>query len=241
MGEQTGIGWAGGTWNPWMGCTKIDPGCDHCYMFVEQRRYGQDPEKVRRSKTRFHAPEKWKDPRLIFTCSWSDWFHVDADPWRDDAWDVIRRTPHHTYQILTKRHGRIAKHLPPDWPLPNVWLGVSGADHDGFHRRARALAKVPGDFVRFMSAEPLVGRVQVTAAQLREYRLDWVIVGGESQPGCRPMALDWAREIRDACVEADVPLFLKQLGGHPKKRADAEAVLDGRTWTQMPKGFEVPA
>ena len=195
---------------------------------------GRNPDIVARSKTTFNAPLKWKEPHLIFTCSWSDWFHVDADEWRDEAWDIIRRTPQHTYQILTKRHGRIKNHLPHDWPLPNVWLGISAEDDEWFHRRAAALRDVPGDFVRFISAEPLLGAIDVMACELKDYKISWIIAGGESGKGCRPMELDWARVLRDACAGADVPFFLKQLGGHPNKRADEKAILDGKLHTEMP-------
>src|SRR6266498_5551388 len=123
MGETTGIAWTQRTWNPWHGCHKVSAGCKNCYMFREKRQYGQDPDVVVRSKTTFNAPLKWKDSALVFTCSWSDWFIEEADPWRDEAWDVIRRTPHLTYQILTKRIERASSCLPKDWPLKNVWLG----------------------------------------------------------------------------------------------------------------------
>jgi protein gp37 len=235
MADTSAIGWTTSTWNPWLGCTKVSPGCDNCYMFDEQRRYGNDPEQVRRSKTKFRDPLKWKEPREIFTCSWGDWFHAEADEWRDEAWEIVRQTQHHTYQILTKRHGRIAHHLPNWWPMPNVWLGVSAESDGWFWRRARALADVPGDFVRFISMEPLIGPIDVHDFDLRDLKIDWVIVGGESKAGARPMDLDWVRTIRDACIGAGVAFYLKQLGGHPNKRADAAAVLDGRTWTEMPK------
>ncbi|KKM89051.1 hypothetical protein LCGC14_1252530 [marine sediment metagenome] len=237
MGYKTKISWCQTSQNFWIGCTKVDPGCDNCYMFRDMRRYGNDPEKVRRTKTTFNNPLKWKKPRLIFTCSWGDFFHVDADPWRDEAWDIIRRTPHHTYQILTKRHGRIQKNLPSWWPMSHVWLGVSGCDNDGFHQRAKALRDVPGNFTRFISAEPLIGPIDVTAEQLVDYKINWMIIGGESGPGARPMELSWAKTIKDACVEANIPVFLKQLGGHPSKRADEAALLDGQLWTQMPHTF----
>lgn len=234
MGEKTGIGWTGATWNPWVGCDKISPGCDNCYMFKDMARFGKDPDTVTRTKKAFTSPLGWKDPRLIFTCSWGDWFHVDADPWREEAWDIIRRTPHHTYQILTKRHGRIAKNLPHDWPLKNVWLGVSAENDEWFHRRAEMLRNVPGDFIRFISAEPLIGPIETSAEQLRDYKVDWMIVGGESKAGCRPMNIQWARNLQYWCEKAGTAFFLKQLGGHPDKRADEEAILDGKTYTEMP-------
>jgi len=111
MGKQTGIEWTDRTWNPWRGCAHVSPGCDNCYMFAGQRRNGWDPEKVVRSKTTFTDPLKWKDPARVFTCSWSDWFIKDADLWRGEAWEIVRRTPHLTYQILTNQ-ARTARQNP---------------------------------------------------------------------------------------------------------------------------------
>lgn len=230
MAERSGIEWTDATWNPWRGCTKVSAGCDNCYMFREQIRYGRDPEVVTRSKTTFGDPLKWKLPKVVFTCSWSDWFHEAADPWRGDAWDVIRRTPQHTYLILTKRPGRMARHLP--WsafgdPWPNVWLGTS-IENDATGFRARQL-KVHPATVRFISAEPLLGPVALDLSGIQ-----WVIAGGESGPGWRPTDLDWLRSLRDACVGAGVKFFLKQLGGWPDKHGGAKAILDGRRWTERP-------
>lgn len=236
MSLVSAIEWTEATWNPWRGCTKVSPGCDHCYMFREQRRYGKDPEVVIRSKTTFDAPLRWKEPRLIFTCSWSDWFHKDADPWRDEAWDVIRRTPHHTYQILTKRPGRMLRHVPWDAygiPLPNVWLGVS-VESQAEAFRARQLATIAAA-VRFISAEPLLGPLTLDLAGMH-----WVIAGGESGPEHRHCYPEWLRSLRDQCEEASVPFFLKQLGGWPDKRGGAKAVLDGRRWTEMPDVYTSP-
>jgi protein gp37 len=178
-------------------------------MFREQLRYGRDPAIVVRSKTTFSDPLKWKEPRLIFTCSWSDWFHVDADPWRDEAWEIIRQTPQHTYQILTKRPGRIDRHIP--WgafgdPWPNVWLGVSVEDQEAAFR-VRQLVTVPAA-VRFISAEPLLGPVALNLSGIH-----WLIAGGESGDSARPMEIDWARALRDACRGAGVAFFMKQDSG----------------------------
>lgn len=242
MSERSAIEWTEATWNPWMGCTKVSAGCDNCYMFTEQRRYGNDPEVVRRSKTKFADPLKWKDPKVIFTCSWSDWFHKDADPWRDEAWDIIRRTPQHTYQILTKRPGRIARHLPPDWGdgYPNVWLGTSVESQDVAYR-AWHLVRAVTARVLFLSCEPLLGPVDLTKVRINEDTtvdlragFKWVIVGGESGPNTRAMEIDWARSLRDQCHEAGVAFFLKQLGGFPNKRGHEEALLDGKRYTEMP-------
>jgi protein gp37 len=254
MAEHTGIGWTEATWNPWYGCTKVSPGCAHCYMFREMRRYGRDPEVVQRSKTKFADPLKWKEPKLCFTCSWSDWFHEAADGWRDEAWDIIRRTPQHTYQILTKRPERIAAHLPADWGQgwPNVWLGVS-VESWRYSYRAVRLREIPA-VVRFVSAEPLLGWLDLTDCKVtdqpgteKHYNrvnvlghdgIHWVIVGGESGEKSdlpRPMDLDWARSLRDQC-QYKAAFYLKQLGGYPDPMAHEKAVLDGRTWTEMPIG-----
>lgn len=126
--RTTIIAWTEHTWNPWVGCEKISPGCAHCYMFTAQERFGQNPARIRRTKT-WGEPLQWQRDaaaagatKMVFTCSWSDWFHEDADAWREEAWTVIRRCPHLHFQILTKRHERIADHLPPDWGTgyPNV-------------------------------------------------------------------------------------------------------------------------
>lgn len=242
MSATTGIEWTEKTWNPWHGCTKVSPGCAHCYMFRDKKRYGQNPEVVTRSKTTFRDPLKWKEPARVFTCSWSDWFHADADAWRDEAWDIIRATPHLTYQILTKRVERVADHLPDDWGegWPNVWLGVS-VENQRHAYRAHALVQIPAA-VRFVSAEPLLGPVKFVYGREEDgtYRctiseIDWVIVGGESGPDARPMSLDWARSLRDDCAAFGTAFFLKQLGGASNPRAHEQAVLDGVRHTAFPE------
>lgn len=166
MGERTAIEWTDATWNPWRGCTKVSPGCASCYMFRDQVRYGRDPAVVvRAAPATFNAPLRWQrvldhsgERGLVFTCSWSDWFHEAADPWRAEAWSIIRRTPHLTYQILTKRPERIAEHLPADWGLtgyPNVWLGVSVENQHWADRRIPILIGIPAR-LRFLSCEPLL-------------------------------------------------------------------------------------
>lgn len=234
MGKETHIQWTEKTWNPIQGCRKVSAGCKNCYMFSDKRRYGQNPEFVARSSdATFYAPLKWKEPSLIFTCSWSDWFIEEGDAHRAEMWDVIRRTPHHTYQILTKRPERIAEHLPSDWGdgWPNVWLGVSVENQDAADRRIPQLLRVPAK-VRFLSCEPLLEAVDLSAFQpFRAYRndppklddlrgiaagrIDWVIVGGESGSGARECNLAWIDSLMSQCSEADVPVFVKQLGAKP--------------------------
>jgi protein gp37 len=215
MADTSAIEWTDATWNPWMGCEKVSPGCAHCYMFREQRQYGSDPSVVRRSKTKFGDPLRWSDSRFVFTCSWSDWFHPGADPWRDEAWQVIRATPHLTYQILTKRPELIPERLPADWGdgYANVWFGVS-VENSRFTWRADALRDVPAA-VRFVSAEPLLGSLFDASGNREALALDaidWLIVGGESGPGARRLELEWAFELMRACDEVGTAFFMKQLG-----------------------------
>jgi protein gp37 len=229
MGQTSGIEWTEATWNPWHGCRKVSPGCAHCYMYRDKRRYGQDPTLVVKSKTSFDAPKKWKESKMIFTCSWSDFFIEEADEWRAEAWDVIRDTPQHTYQILTKRPERISDHLPPGWPLSNVWLGVS-VENPRFYHRIEAIKVLPAS-VRFLSLEPLLAPMPSLPLE----GISWVVVGGESGPGCRPMKPEWVREIREQCKKAEVAFFFKQWGGARKDIAGRK--LDGRTWNAMPQGL----
>lgn len=264
MGERSAIEWTDSTWNPWHGCTKVSPGCKHCYMYREKVQYGQDPSLVVRSKTTFKNPLKWKSPKRIFTCSWSDFFHETADPWRDEAWDIIRRTPQHTYLILTKRPERFTVPWSADEPWSHVWLGVSAETQEYADQRIPLLLEVPAAR-RFLSAEPLLGPISLSQPwvdylagwgvhpvhvcggdeercasscpepeQHQTTRLDWVIAGGESGPKSRPMELAWAATLRDQCTKAGVSFFLKQLGGISDKRGGDSAVLDGRRWTEVP-------
>jgi protein gp37 len=228
MAQVSAIEWTEATWNPWHGCSKVSPGCAHCYMFREKRQYGQDPTKVVRSKTTFHAPLNWKEPRLIFTCSWSDFFVEEADPWREEAWQIMRWTPHLTYQVLTKRPERIGASLPSGgWPWRNVWLGVS-VENRRFYGRIELLKAIPAA-VRFLSLEPLLAPMP----DLPLVGISWVIVGGESGPGCRPMSPEWVRGIRDQCILAKVPFFFKQWGG--VRRELGGRTFEGKLWNEMPR------
>jgi len=237
MGDTTNIEWTDKTWNPWHGCRKVSAGCKYCYMYRDKERYGQDPTTVLRSKTTFSDPLKWSDPAKVFTCSWSDFFIEEADDWRDEAWDIIRETPHLTYQILTKRPERIWEHLPNDWGEGwiNVWLGVSVENQSVAKRRLDSLFAVPASTM-FLSIEPLLGPLDLRywlhdgATRL----IDWVIVGGESGPQARPMKIAWARFVIQQCENRNVPVFLKQLGGYPDKRGGDKAIIDGRRWQQFP-------
>ena len=248
MGEKSKIQWTEATWNPWHGCKKVSPGCKYCYMFRDKERYGQDPTNVMRSKGKFNEPKKWPEPKLIFTCSWSDWFIEDADGWRDEAWAIIKATPQHTYQILTKRPERIKDHLPADWGegYPNVWLGVSIESDDQRHRMAE-LADIPA-VVRFISAEPLIGYLDlandgVVNSVIFERDIHWLIIGGESgnETGkyrYRPCEMEWIQELVEGAKQYAVPVFVKQLGTYLAKKLGLSERHGGNTgqWPmEMPK------
>lgn len=214
MSDQTAIAWTEKTWNPWHGCEKVSPGCKFCYMFREKRQYGQDPEIVVQSKTKFRDPLKWKEPSLVFTCSWSDWFIAQADAWRRDAYDVIQQTPH-TYQILTKRIARLLvskeELVPPDVETdPRIWWGVSVEDQKYGLPRIDILRRTLGRSGQlFLSIEPLLenlGAVDLSG-------IAWAIIGGESGPERRTMDVPALASLVEQCAVQNVPCFVKQDSG----------------------------
>lgn len=168
MGENSAIEWTDHTWNPWYGCHKVSAGCQHCYMFREQRRYGRDPNVVQRSKTTFRAPLSWAKKaratgeRFRVFPSWSDFFIREADPWRDEAWGIIRDTPELIYLILTKRPELALSRLPADWGdgWDHVWLGVSCEDQPSAVLRIKQFLPVPSKH-RLLSLEPLLGWIDL--------------------------------------------------------------------------------
>jgi len=172
-------------------------------------------------------PHRWRKPRLVFVNSMSDLFHADTPEWFiHRAIQVMRETPRHRYQLLTKRPERFQQMVEPvAWPA-NVWMGVSVENNDYLWRVDRLRAETAA--VKFLSIEPLLGPLP----DLNLAGIDWVIVGGESGPGARPMDKQWVVDIRDRCVASSVPFFFKQWGGVNKKRAGRD--LDGRTWDEMP-------
>lgn len=236
MADNSAIEWTEATWNPVTGCTKVSDGCQNCYAetFAERWRgipghpYEQGFD-LRFWPERLEQPLKWKRPRLIFVNSMSDLFHQRVpSSFIEKVFEVMAQTPHHTYQMLTKRPHRMAsvlRRIQPD-PLPHVWLGTS-IESDEFVWRADHLRQVPAS-VRFLSLEPLLGPLP----SLDYTAIDWVIVGGESGPRHRPMEMDWVREIRTSSREAGSAFFFKQVGGRTPKANGRE--LDGRTWDEMP-------
>lgn len=229
MADKTNIAWTDKTWNPWQGCRKVSSGCKNCYMFRDKKRFGQDPSTVIRSKpATFNRPNHWKDPAKVFVCSWSDFFIEDADPWRDEAWEIIRENPHLTFQILTKRPENIANRLPSHW-LQNVWLGVTVENQEQADERIKHLcpACVP---VKFISVEPMLGEINLLQnfpdqRMVRWYKpminqIDWIICGGESGPDARHMETNWAQSLKNQCRDSGIPFFMKQMSGNTKKQLE---------------------
>jgi len=234
MGSNSAIEWTESTWNPVTGCTKISPGCAHCYaerMAKRLKAMGQ-PNYANGFELTLHehaveTPLRWRRPQVIFVNSMSDLFHSGVPlAFIEKVFDVMCRAPRHRFQILTKRSQRmkeLAERLP--WPS-NVWMGVSVENSD-FTFRMDDLRATDAK-VKFVSLEPLLGPIK----DLDLSGIDWVIVGGESGPEARPLEPAWVRDIRDQCVSAGIPFFFKQWGG--VRRKEAGRILDGRTWDQMP-------
>lgn len=254
MAKTTGIEWADSTWNPWRGCKKVSAGCAKCYAERDMKRFGHDFTVPTRSKTTFGDPLKWKEPRVIFVCSWSDFFWEEVPPaWRREAWEVMRQCPQHQFLLLTKRPQNISEMLPrpslfeeANWPFSNVWLGTSAEDQRRYDERILHLLKVPA-VAHFLSAEPLLGPINlgllgtlpknVAPRYTMVYeRLQWVITGGESAlANPRPMKSDWVRGIREQCEEAEIAFFHKQHGGTRKiDGAWGGRELDSRTHDAFP-------
>lgn len=231
MGSSTEIAWTDSTFNPWWGCTRVDPACLHCYAEAFDHRYGGShwgPNAPRRTFSEKHwaEPRKWDHEaakagtrRRVFCASMADWADVAAPVGSvGRLFDLIRQTQSLDWLLLTKRSERIAELLPADWGdgWSNVWLGVTVGDQAGT-RRLDDLSQIPA-VVRFCSMEPLLEPVRLSDAALRS--LDWVIVGGESGGRARPMELDWARQLRDQAKNAGGAFFMKQIGGPPGLKRD---------------------
>lgn len=232
--STTTIEWTETTWNPVTGCSKISPGCQHCYaerMAKRLQAMGQpnyrDGFAVRAHEHMLRLPSSWSKPRMVFVNSMGDLFHEEVPvEFIKRVFHAMEETPRHTYQLLTKRADRLAEIAPLlDWP-DNVWMGVTVEDNERVTRIDR-LREVSAA-VRFLSIEPLLGPLP----DLDLSGVDWVIVGGESGPGARPLSPEWVLAIRDECVESSTPFFFKQWGGVRKKAAGRE--LERRTWSQMP-------
>jgi protein gp37 len=239
MSAASAIEWTESTWNPVTGCTKLSPGCAHCYAERMARRlkamgqpnyaHGFD---VTLHEAALELPSQWRKPQMIFVNSMSDLFHEDIPTeFILRVFEVMNRAGQHVYQILTKRSKRL---LEMNALLPwaeNVWMGVT-VENGAFTSRVEDLRQTSA-MTKFLSLEPLLGPLP----DLHLDGIDWVIVGGESGPGARPMESSWVVDIRDQCRKAAVPFFFKQWGGVHKKRAGR--ILEGRTWSAMPSGSRI--
>lgn len=243
MADRSAIEWTEATWNPVTGCDRVSPGCDHCYAMTLAKRlkamgsakYQNDGDPrtsgpgfgVTMHPQTLDEPFRWRNPRIVFVNSMADLFHAKVTlPFIREVFEVMRATPQHTYQILTKRSLRLLRSADKlDWPS-NVWMGVSIEDSSALYR-VDHLRHVPAA-VRFLSCEPLLGPLD----GLKLDGIHWVIAGGESGPNYRPMDVNWARAVRDACGDSGVPFFFKQWGGRTPKMLGRE--LDGRLWDEMP-------
>lgn len=234
MATLSKIEWTEATWNPVTGCTKVSEGCRNCYAATMAKRLHAmgNPRYVNEFNVTLHhdlieTPLSWKKPRRIFVNSMSDLFHKDVPlEFIRAVFRTMEQASQHTFQILTKRPERlleIADQLP--WPS-NVWQGVSVEDERVIHR-IDTLREIPAQ-VRFLSCEPLIGALN----NMNLEGIHWVIAGGESGPGARPMKAEWARDIRDQCLEQEVAFFFKQWGGVQKHRTGR--ILDERTWDEYP-------
>lgn len=248
MSTTSKIEWTEQTWNPTTGCTKVSPGCTHCYAEVMARRlkamgasgYSRGFE-LALHPDRLQQPLRRRQPTVYFVNSMSDLFHKDVpDNFLDDVFTVIRNTPQHTYQVLTKRATRLPRYFARRECPRNVWLGVSVENRRNGLPRIEQLRKVNAT-VRFLSVEPLledIGAVDLTG-------IHWVIVGGESGPSARPMREEWALSIQRQAVAAGVAFFFKQWGvwgadGVRRHKKANGRTLRGRIWDNYPKTIVSP-
>jgi protein gp37 len=235
MADHSHIEWTEATWNPVTGCTKISAGCKNCYaerLALRLRAMGNHRYRhgfrVTLHDDVIDLPSRWKKPRRIFVNSMSDLFHPDVPLWFiRRVFQTMEECPQHTFQVLTKRSDRV-RELSAKLPWPkNVWMGVSVEDSRVLNR-VDDLRAVPAA-VRFLSCEPLIGSL----AGMDLHEIHWVIVGGESGPGARPMNVEWVREIFRACKTQKTPFFFKQWGGARKDLTGR--LLGGKTYDEMPK------
>jgi protein gp37 len=281
VSENTKIEWADHTFNPWEGCTKVGPGCDHCYAETRNNRFGggnwgAGAPRRRTSEANWKLPLKWNRQAeaqgvrfRVFCASLADVFDNEVDPvWRLDLFKLIAQTPNLDWLLLTKRIGN-AKNMLGDYQsvslLPNIWLGITVVNQEEADRDIPKLLAFPAR-VRFLSMEPLLGPVDLsewlnfyntiagTNTITNQRALSWVIAGGESGPGARPMEAEWVRGLRNQCNKAGVPFLFKQWGewapnwlndGSGKTegsewmdkigKKNAGRLLDGVEWTQFPK------
>lgn len=246
MAEKTGIAWTDSTFNPWIGCTKVGPGCDNCYAeaLMDKRwkrvQWGSGQQRQRTSAANWKQPLLWEREheafalmhgrrRRVFCASLADVFDNEAPPqWRGELWALVKATPNLDWLILTKRIGNVAGMAPADGLPPNVWLGATMVNQPEWDRDARKLLAVDAS-VRYVSVEPMLGPI---TGGLDLHGLDWVIVGGESGHGARPIQREWVDSLRRECEAAGVAFFFKQWGGASATAGGCS--LDGAEVKQWP-------
>jgi protein gp37 len=246
VSDKSAIEWTDATWNPTTGCSKVSPGCAHCYAERLSLRFGHSTkpwtpanaeENVRIHEDRFDLPLRWREPKRIFVDSMSDLFHELVPEWVvARVWKTMAAVPRHEFQILTKRPERmpelVARRVEAHGVLPNVWLGTS-IENDRWVGRADAVRATPAA-VRFISAEPLLG--PLPSLDLAD--IDWLIVGGESGSNHRPLEESWVRDLRDRAQDVGTAFFFKQWGGRTPKAGGR--TLDGQTYDEFP-GAPMPS
>ncbi|MGH6693162.1 MAG: DUF5131 family protein [Gammaproteobacteria bacterium] len=233
MADRSAIEWTESTWNPVTGCTKVSPGCDNCYAerLAARLKAMGNPRYVNGfeltlQEDQLDLPQRWRQPRLVFVNSMSDLFHPKVPTaFIQQVFEVMTKSERHTFQVLTKRPKRAALLSSKLTWSPNVWLGTS-IEQQQYVGRIDDLRRTDAQ-VRFLSLEPLLGPLGLDLVDI-----DWVIAGGESGPGARPVNIEWIRSIRDQCRSSATPFFFKQWGGRTAKAGGRE--LDGRTWDEMP-------
>ncbi len=255
MSEKSKIEWTDATWNPVTGCTKVSPGCAHCYAETFAKRFSGVPDHpyqqgfdLKLWPGRLGLPLRWKKRKMIFVNSMSDLFHEDVpDDFIVKVFDVMSQAKHHMFQVLTKRsermlswtmahfHSKSSKDDGKGVWLPHVWLGVS-IENQSYTWRIKHLQKTPA-IVKFLSIEPMLSPISLDSSLLEA--IQWVIVGGESGPRARPMKPKWVYRIRNQCEKYHVPFFFKQWGtfdptGKRVGKKVAGRFLDGRTWDDIP-------
>ena len=242
MANNSHIEWTDATWNVARGCSKVDADCKFCYMYRDSMngtRY--EPKEVKRTKTVFDLPLRLEGRKKIFTSSLTDFFHPEIDSFRAECWDIIRKCPQHTFQILTKRPERILGHLPPDWGQgwENVWLGTSIGSREGM-KRLPIIMEMPAK-IRFVSFEPLYQDIGISPKNF--FGIDWAIIGGESgnETGkykYRPCKLEWIEDLATWARISGAKVFIKQLGTHLAKEMSLKD-RHGRDWNEWPERLKI--
>lgn len=250
MAEQSAISWTDATMNPWIGCSRISPACDSCYAARDNDRrkwvegWGPGVPRRRTSESYWKQPLKWNrkaaqtgKPLRVFCASLADVFDNEVEQaWRDDLWQLLRETPNLRWILLTKRIGNAPKMLPPDWPFANAGLMATLENQTVWDRDYPKLMSIPSTWYG-VSAEPLLGPINMAPMIEDHGAIDWMITGGESGPHYRPLDLDAVRDIRDQCKEYGITFHHKQNGGFHGK--DAGCLVDGVEYKHFPPALAV--